>query len=95
MASHRAEFKTRVARQLDALHARIAELEALARRSREHAISYDTEVGAARRRHQETLRRLHLLDARPDDDWHEQGADVRASVRDLERAVEQAEGSSR
>ena len=86
MSRNKEAFKAEVKSQLDDLHRRIEELAELAGKPHEHAISYDTVVGEARRTHQATMLRLHALDEH--DDWVRQGEQVRAAVRDLRQTIE-------
>ncbi len=90
MSARRDEFQARIARQLEELHARIAELEALRPHVPEqHAISYETVVSEARRRHEATLRRLRELDEQGES-WVAHDATIRGAVDDVHAAVEKA-----
>ena len=91
MPDRKKEFRETIAAQLAALQARIEELATLAGHPSEHAISYETVVSEARRKHEETMRRLHELDARHDADWHGVQDAVRSAVGELRRKLDAVE----
>jgi hypothetical protein len=92
MTSRKKEFRVLMKRQLDELHRRISELEALSPHSTEHAISWDTEIGDCRRKHLRTIDRLRDLEHHDEDSWHDTGVHIRDAVEDLERTVREREG---
>ena len=91
MTSRKKEFRALMKRQLEALHRRIAELEALSPHPHEHVISYDTEVGDCRRKHLKAVDRLRDLEHHGEDSWHDTGVHIRDAVEELERTLQERE----
>ena len=94
MTTRREEFRAKMERQLEELHARMVDLEKLNVHTTDHGVSYDTVHCPAREKHLETMRRMKELDEHSEDTWHEVGEDVKALVAELRRAVEEKESAA-
>ncbi len=95
MTTRREEFKSKMERQLEELHARMVDLEKLAGHSTDHGVSYDTVQCEARQKHLETMRRMKELDEHGEETWHDVGAHVKALIAEFRRAVEEKESTAK